>query len=247
MSLTIQPDNRGESGPMQLPSEDDEDSSMLADLVAMFPSLDHEVIVSVLQAHDGCIQAAVEYLMSSSSQSAEGDGQPTDTGYSALGMGYFEPACDMVGQFSDDIGGLPELLPRCLYEDEPPDEDERGEVEVRGHGGVAEERSNSDPPSGYPDVEDDPLPSYEEACRETFLSQSQSSLHTNLVEPRDETEPLAAAGLKHSPRHSELVSGQHRHAPSAGLDELMSGHHSAPLNTKKSTFAHNVGSRDACV
>ena len=228
MSLTaLQPDNRGESchRPV-LPSEDDEDTSMLADLVAMFPSLDHEVIVSVLQAHDGRIQAAVEYLMSSSS---EDNGQLANT---ALGTGYFEPAHDMVGQFSDDIGGLPELLPRCLYEDESPDEEEEGEG---GHGSVAEECSNSDSPPGYLDVEDDPLPTYEEACREQLLSQSQSSLNANLVEPQDETEPLGAAG-RSSPILPKLLAGQHKHTPSPGLDELMSGQHTTSLNTKKSKY-----------
>ena len=99
---------------------DDEDSSVLEDLRAMFPLLDEEVLTTVLQTHEGRVEGAIDYLMAMNSQQAEGveDVMP-------------EPALQ---SFSEDIGGLPELIPSFVDED---DEDEE---------------------------EFDPLPSYDEIC-----------------------------------------------------------------------------------
>ncbi len=146
-------------------SDEDEDSSMLADLLAMFPSLDHDVIVSVLQAHDGRLQAAVEYLMSSSgADHTQGMGGGAAAGDMGLG-----PARDMVGQFSDDIGGLPEMLPTFLF-----DRDERTQSEddppfVED---LQEERVSPLPPQdGAQGFIDEPLPTYEEACEGSEIPQ----------------------------------------------------------------------------
>ena len=139
-------------------------SSALADLVSMFPSLDHEVAVMVLEAHNGSIESAVEYLMNTS---GGGPTQPSITGYARL-----DPAQDMVGKFSSDIGGLPEVLPRCLYEDFTRGGKEEEEEEEGSASGIGQllgsplEGSNSLSPrhAKEPLAESDPLPSYSEAC-----------------------------------------------------------------------------------
>lgn len=136
-----------------------DNSSTLADLVSMFPSLDHDVAVVVLDVHNGGLEAAVEYLMNSSQDGAT---QPMASGYARL-----DPAQDMVGKFSADIGGLPEVLPRCLYEEitQEGEEDSDEEAELTGR----PERSNPLPQQGahsWLEQSDDPLPTYAEACRD---------------------------------------------------------------------------------
>lgn len=83
--------------------EDDEESSVLLDLSAMFPSLDHEVIVTVLQAHEGRVEAVVDYLM----RIVAGGGEEEE-----------EVEEELQGPFNDDIGGPPEIVPSFLQEDD---------------------------------------------------------------------------------------------------------------------------------
>lgn len=140
-------------------SDEDEESSMLANLLAMFPSLEHEVIVTVLRAHDGRVQAAVEYLMNSTTD-------PTQEMGGAVGLAlpiHSDPARDMVGQFSDDIGGLPEMLPTFLFDRE---EDETNSEEGSARFLEEPEPNSPSPPQdgGQGFIVDEPLPTYEEAC-----------------------------------------------------------------------------------
>ena len=86
-------------GPSLL-SECNGESSVLLDLNAMFPSLDHEVIVTVLQAHEGRVEAVVDYLMNV----VGGGGEEVDEEE------------ELQGPFSDDIGGPPEIVPSFLQE-----------------------------------------------------------------------------------------------------------------------------------
>jgi len=86
-------------GPLLL-SECNGESSVLLDLNAMFPSLDHEVIVTVLQAHEGRVEAVVDYLMNV----VGGGGEEVDEEE------------ELQGPFSDDIGGPPEIVPSFLQE-----------------------------------------------------------------------------------------------------------------------------------
>lgn len=154
-----------EAGAGELVSEDN--SSTLADLVSMFPSLDHDVVLMVLEAHNGSIEAAVEYLMNTNG--GGGATQPLVTAGGGYGtLGYLDPARDMVGQFSADIGGLPEVLPRCLLDD-------YGVQEGEGESDQESQQGRSDghllPQQGTvgwleQDAENDPLPTYSEACRE---------------------------------------------------------------------------------
>ena len=83
--------------------EDDDESSVLLDLSAMFPSLDHEVVVTVLQAHEGRVEAVVDYLM----RIVAGGGEEEE-----------EVEEELQGPFTDDIGGPPEIIPSFLQEDD---------------------------------------------------------------------------------------------------------------------------------
>ena len=83
--------------------EDDDESSVLLDLSTMFPSLDHEVIVTVLQAHEGRVEAVVDYLM----RIVAGGGEEEE-----------EVVEELQGPFNDDIGGPPEIVPSFLQEDD---------------------------------------------------------------------------------------------------------------------------------
>lgn len=160
--LQVAPKGRPESNRASEPYAD-EDSSILADLTSMFPSLDHDVIVTVLQAHDGRIQAAVEYLVTAGEQAMSGANLPLlHTDHTALGL--YDPARDMVGYFSEDIGGLPEVLPAILCEGDtsPPSPNQSSE------GGGSEGRESDGSPIllQQGDDDNDPLPTYEEACQE---------------------------------------------------------------------------------
>ena len=133
-------------------SECSDDSSVLLDLSAMFPSLDHEVIVTVLQAHEGRMEAVVDYLMNVVGGGGEG-----------------EEAEELQGPFSDDIGGPPEIVPSFLQE--PPAEDIGGPPEIVPS--FLQEPAAEDiggPPEIVPSFlpaaedDDDPLPTYEQAC-----------------------------------------------------------------------------------
>ena len=168
MSLTLSSESTGggdideANGSALYPLSDDEDSSIVADLIAMFPTLDHEVIVTVLQAHEGRLQATVDYLMSTNSGEEPGRGE--NSNHSARN-GYLDPAHDLIGQFSEDIGGLPELLPRylCDREDEWEDKD-RNSIDDKDD--VEQDYSTPGQAHRSFDPEDDPLPTYMEACSE---------------------------------------------------------------------------------
>lgn len=144
-----------------------DDSSMLADLMSMFPNLDHDVAVVVLEEHNGSLEAAVEYLLNSNK--SNGSTQPTIAaggGYERLG--YLDPACDMVGQFSADIGGLPEVLPRCLYDEVAQENEEEEGDHEDAEGSEQPRRRDALPQQGTLNwlEESDPLPTYAEACRD---------------------------------------------------------------------------------
>lgn len=187
--------SRLETSPTTGESASGGDSSMLADLTAMFPSLEHEVIVTVLAAHEGRIQAAVEYLMTTDDQARSEASLPL------LSMDHtasYDPARDMVGQFSVDIGGLPEMLPAILCEGDlslassarTEREDEQGnERELEG-GGPGEL-------SVQPDSDgEDHLPTYEEACRESsgnpLIPEGDSDLAESGVEAVSPVEATSA-------------------------------------------------------
>lgn len=129
-------------GPSLL-SECNGESSVLLDLNAMFPSLDHEVIVTVLQAHEGRVEAVVDYLMNV----VGGGGEEVDEEE------------ELQGPFSDDIGGPPEIVPSFLQEPAAEDDDIGGPPEIVPsflQEPAADDRSLTESP--------DPLPTYEQAC-----------------------------------------------------------------------------------
>lgn len=135
------------------PSSDDEESAVLADLVAMFPALDHDVILTVLQSHHGSLEAAVDYLMTASSLSESDQNQLNSTG-------TMYPVYDMEGQYSEDIGGLPEVVPTFELDEGVEEEDSETDEESTS-------RDSSPTPDTRVSLEDDPLPTYEKACMGT--------------------------------------------------------------------------------
>ena len=195
-------------------SDEDEESSMLANLVSMFPSLDHEVVVSVLQAHNGCIQAAVEYLMSNNAdhQDVQEVGGASD---SAL-----DPARDMVGQFSDDIGGLPEVLPSFLFDHTEDDEGTSTEdnIQFAGSRGHSPGDSPLPPQDGSQGFIDEPLPTYEEACAEGAVPYLDSCLQSRFSR-QPETSVASESGAQLEPA-----------GPDNGAEVITT------TNTKKSKF-----------
>lgn len=135
MASSLSPDIGGES------------SQVLAELSAIFPAIDYSVLVSVLQAHSQQLEAAVEYLLGVSGPR----GDPASHGVcpdSTLTE-------SMAGQFSEDIGGLPEVLPAFLDDSYQGDSDSEDEE-------ISLSRSLS--PDSNVDSADDPLPTYEDAC-----------------------------------------------------------------------------------
>ncbi len=127
------------------------DSQCLAELSTMFPNIDYHVLVSVLQAHNGRMDTTVEYFMVTSNTNY------VTEDFSSTRIDFTEnPSQDMVGQFSEDIGGLPEMLPSFIYDTQDTlytsDEDS------------SFTRSRSPSPDSDMNSEDDPLPTYEEAC-----------------------------------------------------------------------------------
>ncbi len=158
-------------------SDDEEESSVLADLLAMFPTLDQEVILTVLQAYDGRIQEAVEHLISSNYHQDEPVRLlpiPQSRGDCSLDL-----VRDMEGQFSEDIGGLPEVLPRFIYDDDTLEGGDEGNNSDNDGNQSGEELRNVAGNYSYEHVspqrqnfrfddpdEEDPLPTYEEACTE---------------------------------------------------------------------------------
>ena len=80
--------------------EDSGDLSLLTDLAAMFPNVEHTELVTILRGHGGDVDATVDYLMALSLQRESGGG-----------------ASDVLSeqeQFSSEIGGLPEVLPSFM-------------------------------------------------------------------------------------------------------------------------------------
>ena len=133
-------------------------SQTLAELSTIFPTIDYNVLVSVLQAHGGRLDTTVEYLMGMPDRldSANETGVFPEQ-HAVLGDDHVVDSLrDMVGQFSEDIGGLPELLPSFIYDTQQGDssEDEDSSVAL----------TPSPSPDSNVDSADDPLPTYEEAC-----------------------------------------------------------------------------------
>ena len=208
MSLTLlSPDaldsNRASAEPLPYGPMEDEGpsgSSVLSDLTSMFPGLDHEVIVTVLQAHDGRIQSAVEYLMTSGEQVMSGASLPLL--HSDFGSFGYSPAQDMVGQFSEDIGGLPEVLPAILCQE---DSDPAPLPSPSSGNNVSEgEESAGDDlvPLREDGDDNDPLPTYEEAIGEPLPLVSRSS------EEAEEFEILPATTAAVSDSLTEDVSAE---------------------------------------
>ena len=143
-------ESRGASGRPQLytgsDEEDEEDSSVLADLTAMFPAVAHDELVTILRSHGGDLDATVDYLMALSLQRQSGEtGLPPDFLHEGL--------VQAEEQFSSEIGGLPEVLPASMTGDQT-DSDSEDEDTPANHA-----------QSGGHDVgsDEDPLPTYEEA------------------------------------------------------------------------------------
>lgn len=145
--------NNKNSGSAAYRCSDEEDSSILADLAAMFPSLDHDVLVSVLQAHGGRVQTTVEYLLTNNC----GGPRPPVSSVSV------DPAQDMLGLFSvEEIGGLPEILPRFACEEGREDTGDDGSNNESQSVGEVQEMGTQSQEDVIPD--NDPLPTYAEAC-----------------------------------------------------------------------------------
>ena len=133
------------------------DSQSLAELSTMFPDVEYTVLVSVLQAHNGRLDTAVEYFMENShSTHVHHIDHPVDI-HDDANAGHLldDPSRDMIGQFSGDIGGLPEMLPNFIYNAEDTQSSSDEDSEFLQH---------SPTPDSDIDSEDDPLPTYEEAC-----------------------------------------------------------------------------------
>ena len=121
---------------------DDEDgeegsSVLLVDLAAMFPNIDHTELVTVFRSHKGDVDATVDYLMALSLHKESGGVSLTSS-----------CALDEGGQFSSEIGGLPEVLPSFMTQTDSDSDEE--DVPVN----QARDKVNSD---------EDPLPTYDEA------------------------------------------------------------------------------------
>ncbi len=143
------------------------------------------MIATVLQSHDGCLETAVEYLMAmcraevggaeievvdvGGADVGEADvGEADVGGYEKQGPeieAYHEIHSEFEGQFSDDIGGLPELVPSFIFDPTEEEEEEDEEYLREDFGGPPELLPNF--VYGPTEEEDffDPLPSYEEACQ----------------------------------------------------------------------------------
>ncbi len=99
----------------QLGSDDEGgDSSILADLASMFPAIEHSELVTILRSHGGDLDATVDYLMALSLHTEIGGGM------NVIHQGL-EQAEESYGQFSDEIGGLPSIMP-CDQTDSDSDE-----------------------------------------------------------------------------------------------------------------------------
>ena len=120
---------------------DDEDgeegSSILADLAAMFPNIAYDELVTILRSHGGDIDATVDYLMALSLHKEGGGASLTSSS-----------VLNEEGQFSSEIGGLPEVLPSFMTQTDSDSDEE--DVPVN----QARKDVNSD---------EDPLPTYDEA------------------------------------------------------------------------------------
>ena len=131
-------------------NEDEEgvDSTILADLASMFPAVQHDELVTVLRSHGGDVDATVDYLMALSLQI---ESESTALPLNACCGGHAEAE----GQFSSEIGGLPEILPSFMNQSES-DSDDNTEEDVP----VNQQPSST---SNHVNSDEDPLPTYEEA------------------------------------------------------------------------------------
>ncbi len=119
------------------------------------------MIATVLQSHDGRLDVAVDYLMTV----CRGEGGRSREEGSEV-EAYHEIQREFEGQFSEDIGGLPELVPSFIYE---PTEEELDGQFSEDIGGLPELVPSFiyEPIEVAEEEEEDDfdwLPSYEEAC-----------------------------------------------------------------------------------
>lgn len=114
----------------------------------------------MLQSHDGGLEEAVEYLMAMCRAEVEAEGdveKPREI------KAYQEIHHEFEGQFSEDIGGLPELVPSFIFEPSEEEEDEDLSEDIGGPPEVVP--SFVYQPTAEEVDEYDPLPTYEEACQ----------------------------------------------------------------------------------
>lgn len=203
----------GAEGFSVFPSSDDEESSNIADLSAMFPTLDHDIILTVLQSHHGRLDAAVDYLMAASSVGGDGH-TPSQSGIETM-----YPAHDMEGRYSEDIGGLPEVVPTFEYDNE----DDETETDEESTSSLD---SSPEPDNNVLD-EDDPLPTYEEACMgtdalpmATYILDDQPSEEA-VVQTRSEASGGGSEELQKAEHSSDEVKSKesaHKHQKKKGVD-----------------------------
>ena len=98
----------------------------------MFPAIEHSELVTILHSHGGDLDATVDYLMALSLHIE------TEGATNVIHQGLMQ-AEESYGQFSDEIGGLPSIVPGDQTD------------------------SDSDDEEGDAPVNEEVLPSYEEA------------------------------------------------------------------------------------
>ena len=126
--------------------EDEEDSSILADLTSMFPAVAHDELVTVLRSHGGDLDATVDYLMALSLQ--------RESGGASLPHDFLrEGLVEVEEQFSSEIGGLPEVLPAFMTGDQTDSDSEFEEATPANHAQTG-------------GCDEDPPPTYDEAIME---------------------------------------------------------------------------------
>lgn len=186
-------------------SDDDWTSGALANLAAMFPSLEYDVIVSVLAGHGGSVEAAVEYLMSSFT--AAGDTASGFVGMGGGGGGDGDPADVLEFRTGADIGGRPEVVPGFMYEEEEEDEEEEEEEEgseIGSKAGVSSVGGAAVTPPPVMADEQDPLPTYEQAVWDTEFFRSAQDVVA--VSASQQSSSSSSSSSFPSPRQLGLVS-----------------------------------------
>lgn len=103
----------------------------------MFPAVEHSELVTILRSHGGDLDATVDYLMALSLHIEATEG-PTNIIHQELMQ-----TDESYGQFSDEIGGLPEVLPSFMSSnqtdsDSDEEEEEGGAPGNHGDDGIME-------------------------------------------------------------------------------------------------------------